>query len=213
MKRLPGAQGIVLSDVQVSLQDLLALLEVKGGTGSFDLSSAIVPVVNVGELLERRSAGQFGGLGVLSDPMRGFIWLLGAPITINAAINNAIDFTSFQGLVTGFINAAEQRLRVKQTFIQAEFTVADQIVQVSFIYMLADGVTILEHLTPNEAIAPQGPLAAHQTLINRLPNQRLERQTDTTDISLGVKFTSQGTLGGANVITLRPRILLRVEPR
>lgn len=44
--------GVILSGVQVSLQRLLRMLQVKGGTGSFDLSSAIVPMVDVTKLVE-----------------------------------------------------------------------------------------------------------------------------------------------------------------
>lgn len=44
--------GVILSGVQVSLNRLLRMLQVKGGTGSFDLSSAIVPTVDVTHLLE-----------------------------------------------------------------------------------------------------------------------------------------------------------------
>lgn len=43
---------VFLSRVQVSLQRLMQLLDVKGGDAGFDLSSAIVPVVDVTRLLE-----------------------------------------------------------------------------------------------------------------------------------------------------------------
>lgn len=52
---LPGAPGVKLDPVQVSLQPLIRLLNVKTAQG-FDLSSAIVPVVDVSKLIEGEAA-------------------------------------------------------------------------------------------------------------------------------------------------------------
>lgn len=47
---LPGLPGVALDAVQVSLQPLITLLQVKTSRG-FDLSSAIVPTVDVSDLI------------------------------------------------------------------------------------------------------------------------------------------------------------------
>lgn len=52
MPTLPGMPGVRLSAVQVSLRRLLRLLNVTGSSPGFDLSSAVVPIVDVSRLVE-----------------------------------------------------------------------------------------------------------------------------------------------------------------
>lgn len=214
--RIAGIPEIELHDVQVSLDRLIALLDVKGGRPGFIMSSAVVPVVDVTQLVERSGnlRGGVSGIGTLIDPQGGgYRWVNGTAIVITAAINNAIDFVSFQNLVPEFTDFREQRLRIKQAYLEATFTVADQTVQPQFVYIPQDGVTILEHITAHGFLVPQGPLAARQSMLERLPTQRLETETNTTTQMLGVRYSAAGTLAVGTPITLNPRLLLRVEPR
>jgi len=211
-----GTPEIELHDVQVSLDRLIALLDVKGGRPGFRMSSAVVPVVDVTQLVERSGNLRSGvsGIGSIIDPQGGgYRWVTGATISIEAAINNAIDFVSFQNLLTEFTDFREQRIRIKQAYLEAAFTVVDQTVQPQFVYIPQDGVTILEHITAHGFLVPQGPLAARQSMLERLPNQRLERETNTTTQCLGVRFSAAGTLAVGTPISLFPRLLLRIEPR
>lgn len=49
---LSPVPGITLSGVQVSLQNLIKLLQIKGRNPGFDLSSAVVPIVDISRLIE-----------------------------------------------------------------------------------------------------------------------------------------------------------------
>lgn len=184
---------IDLRPIQVDMQRLIDLLDVKGRTRGFDLSTAIVPVVDVGQILEL-AGGKLGALAPLASPFevpfphapqagtpelpfyaRGFSWMSSVGFSDAANVTDSLSELGPLQNAAGF--PFERALvRVAAIAAQVSFSAANQEVLVEVIGGTAAATTIHSvfptfHMTAPFAIPPASPLVTAFVQFN--PPQRV----------------------------------------